>query len=196
MNIEYLRLADGKTAVTNEKGKVKIIDSEVTGTKLVAENKLDIIDKQIDEIKRNIENSKETSGFSRTMLLILSTVGTGSILIGTLAGGGYGALISLIGVLGSCVPSIGVFAVANSVTKKKIIGNTAKLKKAEQLKKENTEILSRIETPTLTSQIIINEPISLEEQNKIELPLVTRELDDAYHNATKANCKRRVLIKK
>lgn len=196
MNIEYLRLADGKTAVTNERGKVKIVGSEVTGSKLVAENKLDIINEKIDEIRKNIENNKEISGFSRTMLLILSTVAIGSILIGTLAGGGYGALISLIGVLGACVPSIGVFAIANSITKKKIIGYTAKLKRAEQLKKENTEILSRTEIPTLTSQIITNKPISLEKENEKELPLVTKELDNAYNNATRTNCKRKVRIRK
>ena len=189
MNIEYLKLADGKTAVTDEKGTIKVIDDEISGSELLAENKLDVLNKDINESKRNIESNKEISGLARTMLLILPIIAIASILIGALAGGAYGALMCLIGVSGACIPTIGVFLVANQITKKKIKGDTAKLRKAEELKKEANEKVIKEYEP-------INKPISLLEDNKKELSLIDKQLNSAYDSATKQKTKRRILERK
>lgn len=189
MNIEYLKLADGKTAVTDEKGTIKVIDDEISGSELLAENKLDVLNKDINESKRNIESNKEISGLARTMLLILPIIAIASILIGVLAGGAYGALMCLIGVSGACIPTIGVFLVANQITKKKIKGYTAKLRKAEELKKEANEKVIKEYEP-------INKPISLLEDNKKELSLIDKQLNSAYDSATKQKTKRRILERK
>ena len=189
MNIEYLKLADGKTAVTDEKGTIKVIDDEISGSELLAENKLDVLNKDINESKRNIESNKEISGLARTMLLILPIIAIASILIGALAGGAYGALMCLIGVSGACIPTIGVFLVANQITKKKIKGYTAKLRKAEELKKEANEKVIKEYEP-------INKPISLLEDNKKELSLIDKQLNSAYDSATKQKTKRRILERK
>ena len=189
MNIEYLKLADGKTAVTDEKGTIKVIDDEISGSELLAENKLDVLNNDIKASKRNIENNKEISGLARTMLLILPIIAIASILIGVLAGGAYGALMCLIGVSGACIPTIGVFLVANQITKKKIKGYTAKLRKAEELKKEANEKVIKEYEP-------INKPISLLEDNKKELSLIDKQLNSAYDSATKQKTKRRILERK
>lgn len=189
MNIEYLKLADGKTAVTDEKGTIKVIDDEISGSELLAENKLDVLNNDIKASKRNIESNKEISGLARTMLLILPIIAIASILIGVLAGGAYGALMCLIGVSGACIPTIGVFLVANQITKKKIKGYTAKLRKAEELKKEANEKVIKEYEP-------INKPISLLEDNKKELSLIDKQLNSAYDSATKQKTKRRILERK
>ena len=189
MNIEYLKLADGKTVVTDEKGTIKVIDDEISGSELLAENKLDVLNNDIKASKRNIENNKEISGLARTMLLILPIIAIASILIGVLAGGAYGALMCLIGVSGACIPTIGVFLVANQITKKKIKGYTAKLRKAEELKKEANEKVIKEYEP-------INKPISLLEDNKKELFLIDKQLNSAYDSATKQKTKRRILERK
>ena len=189
MNIEYLKLADGKTVVTDEKGTIKVIDDEISGSELLAENKLDVLNNDIKASKRNIENNKEISGLARTMLLILPIIAIASILIGVLAGGAYGALMCLIGVSGACIPTIGVFLVANQITKKKNKGYTAKLRKAEELKKEANEKVIKEYEP-------INKPISLLEDNKKELSLIDKQLNSAYDSATKQKTKRRILERK
>ena len=189
MNIEYLKLADGKTVVTDEKGTIKVIDDEISGSELLAENKLDVLNNDIKASKRNIENNKEISGLARTMLLILPIIAIASILIGVLAGGAYGALMCLIGVSGACIPTIGVFLVANQITKKKNKGYTAKLRKAKEKKKEANEKVIKEYEP-------INKPISLLEDNKKELSLIDKQLNSAYDSATKQKTKRRILERK
>ena len=192
MNIEYLKLADGKTAVTDETGKINVINDELNGEELIAQNKLDIINEEIKKTKKKISIYKELVSLSKFMIAVEAVIAIGGIALGVLIGSKYGGLIFLVGALSVCIPTIAVFGITYPIAKRKLNGYNGKLKKAEELKKKQTKIISKEHKAIATKETIINKPISLRTQNEIELPLVKTQLDAAFAQASSAKTKKLV----
>ncbi len=183
MNIEYINLANKTTAVTDESGKIRIINDEVMGEELVAENKLDILNKRIKETQAKVENYKELKSLSKFMIVTQPIIAVAGVTIAGIVGGAYGGLTYLIGALSVCAPTAAVFGIAYPVSKKRLAGYKNQLKRAEELKKEAIQTINRENQPIRTKEIRRNEPISLNKANEIELPLVIKQLDDAFEDA-------------
>lgn len=196
MNIEYLKLSDGKTAVTNEKGRIKVINDDISGEELIAENKLDIINKSIPETKMKIENYKDLVSLSKFMLITQPIIAALVIILGCIVGNMYGGLAFLIGGLSVCVPTILVFGITYPQAKKRLDGYKGKLRRAEELKKEENRIISKENKLVKTYSQQINKPISLTAQNKIELPLVNKQLKDAYTISAQSKPKKLIRERK
>ena len=194
MNIEFIKLSDGTTATTDENGKISKIKTETSREELLIENKIETIDKSINETKKKVNDYKASVWISKHMLISQPILAV----IMPFLGYAFGNLNSLINALG---PSILIFGAATTlwgiaypITKKKLKGYEGKLEKAEELKlefeKEMTKekkLISQKEKPP------INEPISLIKQNEIEIPLIDEQLEIAYSNSIHPKTKNKVL---
>lgn len=69
MNVEYMKLSDETTAVTNENGIINKRDEDVSSNELLIENKIETVDNAINQIKKKLNDWKGVVFLSKRMLI-------------------------------------------------------------------------------------------------------------------------------
>lgn len=186
MNIEYIKLSDGTTAVTNGKGIIEKRLGETSSEELMLENKIEAIDNSVQETNKMINDRKGVLYLSKNMLkcqpflLVLLIL---NYLLGNVSNGIYS--VFKYGIMLCGVATL-FWGAAYFKTKRKLNGLIGKLRKAEELKSEYEDVFNKLKEKKkscVEEQTIINKPISLVQQNETELPIIDKELEDAYYNS-------------
>ena len=189
MNMEYIRLSDGTTAITDENGKINKRNYQIPRNILIIENKMEVIDKIIEDTQISLDDSKESSNILKhvlasypieiiiTILLLQSSPALWVNLI----------LFSLF--------NVGFFGIYCKVRKKEK-GLENKLTKAMELKITFNKELEKIKSNALKEKPMINNPVSLFKQNEHELSLINEQLETAYSDITHSKPKKMVLVRK
>lgn len=192
MNIEYIRLSDGTTAITDENGIIDKRNYEISGDELLIENKMETIEKIIRDTKISLDDSKEGSNLLKkvlksypiqiiiTILLRICLQDLSAIWINFI-------LLSLF--------NLGFFVMYSKVRKTEK-GLENKLKKAYELKQTFEKEKEKIKSEKLTKKSIVNNPVSLYRQNEINLNQINEQLETIYSDTTHSNPKKLILVRK
>ena len=194
MNVNYIKLPDDTTMVTDDKGEVKKI-RETSKKQMIIKNKLEMIEKSIQDTKISVEEKRKNYVFANKMLksqpIILSIY---TILC---AGLTYllnpfdlsllteGAMIGFITEFTFfCIPVSLHYGIFEYENKKELNSLERKLVKAEEIKKEY-EIELEKENKYISSFIkkesdLVNKKFSLRQYNQIEQSIIDKQLEDAY----------------
>ena len=192
MNIEYIRLSDGTTAITDENGIIDKRNYEISGDELLIENKMETIEKIIRDTKISLDDSKEGSNLLKkvlksypiqiiiTILLRICLQDLSAIWVNFI-------LLSLFNLS---------FFVMYSKVRKTEKGLENKLKKAYELKQTFEKEKENIKSEKLTKKPIVNNPVSLYRQNEINLNQINEQLETIYSDTTHSNPKKLILVRK
>lgn len=194
MNVEYIKLSDGSTAITDENGRISKRETETSSQELLVENKIETIDESITETKKDVKDYKGLVFLSKYMLIAQPVIIIAISSLGYAFDNLIGLIESLsIGVL-MCGTSSIVWGIIYPMSKRKLKGFEGKLKRAEELKLEfEKELVKEKELVMQKESAPINKPISLIKQNEFEIPLINEQLDNAYFSAIHSKPKRLVL---
>lgn len=194
MNIGYIRLSDGTIAVTDENGIIDKRNQDVSTNALLIENKIEVVDNNISQIKEEVKKSKDMVVNAGWMLKILPISFILGVVVEVLFNGVFAnVLYNAIGAFVIFyVPSNVMFGLARFISKRKLKKYESRLEKVEELKTKYEKELEQ-ELALEKREVNMNEPISLVEQNNIELPLVEDQLENAYSDAMHSKQKKLIL---
>lgn len=196
MNVGYIKLSDGTIAVTDENGNIKKINDEISTEELLIENKIETINKNIGENKMKVENCKSLTLLAKHMLICQPILFVCCTFFGFCIDISFG-LMALTSSILICGAATIMWGIAHIVEKKKLKAFEAKLEKAKELKLEYENELSKKKVlETQKEEFTINKPISLTQQNEIEISLINEQLNVAYSDATHQKTKKLVLENK
>ena len=187
MNVEYMKLSDETTAVTNENGIINKRDEDVSSNELLIENKIETVDNAINQIKKKLIDWKGVVFTSKRMLIYQPILLVVFPLLGYAFGGLNGAINLLANTLILFIPATIYWGIVLPISKKKLKGYECKLEKAEELKTEYKKELEKEKKIVTKKENTINKPISLVEQNNTELPLIGEQLENTHFNAMPSN---------
>ncbi len=194
MNVEYINLSDGSTAVTDGKGNILKRETATSSEELLVENKIETIDECIDETKKKVIDYKGFVFLSKYMLIVQPIIFVSFAFFGYAFGNLNGLIKCMAGCTIPCVLNSIIWGITYPISKRKLKGYEAKLKKAEELKLEyEKELVKEKELVMQKEQAPINEPISLVKQNEFEKPLIDEKLESAYYEAINSKPKALVL---
>lgn len=198
MNKEYMHLSDSDLVITNENGNIvkRSFDNSVNVDKfLLNENKLEIMNEEIERLEYELDGNKKTIWFCKKMCQVQPLIILTMSLIGFLSGGiatsfaSYGLLSLMIGgIVGTIVSSVGIiyFMISKSKANKKILAIKASIEELEKLKektKEELKELSRAKEKERSYEI--NKTISLSNSTKLEKERIENNINEIYQNTLK-----------
>ena len=201
MNTEYMKLTNGSTIITNEKGHITEREGNINQDLLMAENKIEIVNNEIIKIDDKIIDQLRLKLLSKKMLIWMPVIYLGVDAITSIityltsdltfsqsiAQSLYSWLPSEILSLSIIIPN---FSIALFISNKKIKKLERKMKKANELCREYEKELEKTkEENKRKEENIILKPISLENQNIEEQKEIDEHLQKAY------SPKKRVLRK-
>lgn len=201
MNKEYIILSDGKVAVSNENGNIEKRDFEdkyFLGETLTLENKLETINSKLEELNKKLKDGKGVVFLCKNMIKVQPFI----VILMTLGGLGlgglyYGLLAFSYSFILASVPFV-CCKILKSKFSKKIIGLEGCIKEAQFQKLKYEKDLSEIKkvrVPQSKLKHKINEPFSLEKQNKVAFEKIENDLNNAYKSAIK-NASKKLILKK
>lgn len=191
MNVEFIKLSDGATAIKDENGIISKRKTYTSSKELLVENKIEAIDKSINVTKRKVNDYKGLVFLSKHMLIFQPIIVVGATFLGYVFGNLTGIVTALSVSTLICVPATALWGITYPISKRKLKGFEGKLKKAEELKLEFEKEL--VKERELEESIPINEPISLVQQNEFEISLIDEELGIAYSDAIHSKPQKLVL---
>ena len=213
MNKEYIILSDGSVAITNENGnirKTKFDNEQIITTSLILENKIEVINENLEKLNRDLEEFKVVKFLCEKMRkfqpIVVSILMVCGFLVGGVfstgnfvLGGVYCASIAL--AIGTIIGvSTSTFAIIiDKKFQKKIIGLESSIETANKLKNKYEKELSNIKQTCVTETKVnyeINNPISLEKQNKNMYEQIENELSNSYEEGINSKKKQKILTKK
>lgn len=196
MNVEYIKLSDGTIAVTDENGIINKRKDDVSSNELFVENKIEIVDKSIEQTKKKVNDYKGVVFLAKKMLLSQPFIFVGAAILGYVFGNVSGLIYGISGGILVCVPATAIWGIVMPTSKRKLKGYEGKLEKAEEIKLEyEKELAKEKELVMQKESTITNEPISLIQQNERELPLIDEQLETAYYDAKHSKPKEKVLVR-
>ena len=199
MNIEFIKLSDGTTAITDNNGKISKIKMETSSEELLVKNKIEILDESINETKKKVKDYKGLAFLSKHMLIFQPICGAAITLLGYVLGNLSGLITALSSSILVCGVEAIMWGIVYPVAKRKLKGYEGKLEKSLELIKlehEKELELERDKEKKLTLQkekVSINEPISLIKQNEFEILSIRKQLEIAYSDAIGSKSKKLVL---
>jgi len=196
MNIEYIRLSDGTTAVTDEFGKIEKRNGKISSDKLLIENKNEVIDNQINKAKKKAYDWEGTVFLAKNMLISQPMLFGAGTLLGYIFGNVNGAIYGISAGLLVCIPASIMWAITLPISKKKLKGYEGKLAKANELKRQFEKELTEVKELPIEQKTTINRPISLGKANETEIARIDEELYNAYYTAKRTKTKKLVLNRK
>ena len=196
MNVEYIRLSDGTTAVTNENGIIDKRNNDVSSNELFIENKIEVEDDEINQAKKQVKDYKKMVYLAKRMLILQPILFVSAATLGYFFGNVNGLVSCISAGILVCVPATAVWGITLPISKRKLKGYEGKLEKAEELKSECEKELVQEKELVMQKETTINETISLIQQNGHELPLIDEQLETAYSDAIHSKPKKLVLERK
>lgn len=198
MNIKYMVLSDGSVAVVDENGNIekrKFDEKYYLKEILVRENKIEMLDKEIETLNKKMREEKSIMFFCKKMRLVLPII----IALGTIGGFILNGLLGLF--LGSSLAAIPLISgiITNAKSSKRIPKFESAIEKANQMKEKCRKDLSELnQKKCIESKLIykINTPVSLTRQNEIARSKIEEELNNAYENTIINKPKKLVLKRK
>ncbi len=196
MNVEYIRLSDGTTAVTNENGIINKRKNDVSSNELFIENKIEVVNDDINQAKKKVNDYKGMVFLAKNMLISQPILFASASLLGYVFGNVSGLIYVISAGILVCVPATAMWGITLPISKRKLKGYEGKLEKAEELKSEYEKEIEKEKELIMQKEATINEPISLIQQNEHELPLIDEQLETAYSDAIHSKPKKLVLERK
>ena len=199
MNVEFIKLSDGTTAVTDENGKISKIKTETSSEELLVKNKIEILDKNINETEKEVKNYEGIVFLSKRMLKFQPLFGAVIVPLGYVLEDLYGLIIALTYGTLVCGTAAIIWGIIYSVAKRRLKGYEGSLEKSLELiklEREKEHEKERDKEKELTLQkekLPINEPISLIKQNEFEISSIREQLEIAYSDAISSKPKKLVL---
>lgn len=197
MNIEYVKLSDGTIAVTNENGIMTKKDNNISSNELLIENKIEVVDSNINQSKKKVKEYTELVILVKRMLVVQPILFVAAILLGYIFKN-IGGVITCFN-SGSLVFGLAtvMWGITYPIAKRKLKGYEGKLEKAQELKLEYERKLDEEKKELVLQKTpTINEPISLVQQNEFELSLIDEQLEKAYLYAIHSKPKKLILKRK
>lgn len=208
MNNKYMILDDGSVEVALENGKIEkriFNEKKYLNDILMFENKVEMLDKEINSLNKKVREEERTLFFCQKMryaypiMILMGTVGGFFLGADIIPYGIHPGLQGLIlGTTMSLVPVIGgKITRANST--KKICGFQNAVEKANQMKEQYKTELSMLQQKKnveLESNDKINNSVSLINQNELAHLEIEKELNQVYETTVNNNSKKLVLKRK
>lgn len=182
MNIKFIELADETKRNNN-----------ISSDKLLLEIQMEYINNTIKQTKEKIYNWKGMAFLSKNMLKAQPIILGAATLFGYIFGNISGIFQGLLGGAVVCIPATIIWGITYPISKRKIMGNKGKLRKAEELKAKYEKELTNEKEFTTKRETTIDETISLFQKNKYELFLANEQLETAYSQAIHSKPKKLVL---
>ena len=190
MNIEYKRMPDDTIFVTDELGHITQRNNNTSRDELLIENKIEVIDKNILDANKELDNLK---GVIRLDLAIVLAF-TGAV-IPTLIQAIY---LKIVPNLAWCMVTLFdlIFIIMHAKCKQEKISLESKIAKAQELRKEYEKELESVKSLSLKENLMINHTVDLTAQNEMEILKINNSLKEAYYNVLPSRSKKLVLKKR
>jgi hypothetical protein len=199
MNINYVNLADGSTIVTDETGKITKLDEELTGEQLIIDNKIEMLENELDKEYDTYRHHRKVAFLSKTINIAAFGLLVGTLLLTFFVDGLKGLYAGAIFSASTWIPVGIITKIIDIVANKKVKASQAVIERAGELKKELTDKLNALENDKSKKVKInksqINEPVSLEEINENAFANIDKQLDMEYLYQMHSKPKRLVLKK-
>ena len=190
MNIEYQKMQDGTIFVTDELGHITQRNNNTSRDELLIENKIEVIDKNILDANKELDNLRGVIRMDKTIVLAFSIA-----VIPTLIQAIY---LKIVPNLACCVVTLFdlIFIIMDVICRQEKISLESKIEKAEELRKEYENELENVKSLSLKENLMINHTVDLTAQNEIEISKINNSLEEAYYNPTTRKSKKLVLKKR
>lgn len=193
MNIEYIKLTDGNTLVTDENGKITKLDNNTSIDELLFEN----INESINISKEKVEDNKNMLRFSKYWLFLGMPIIVAVIAIcGYFSGGLNGIFTELTATNFLTIPMLAFWIVTAVVSKEKLNKWENNLEQAKQIKIDFENKLAKEKELSLQKEIPVNEPISIIQPNEYTFSTTDKQLETEYSENMETVTKRLVLERK
>ena len=190
MNIEYIKLSDGTTIITDEKGNIKKRNSEISRNELIIENRKETIDKIINDIQISLDNAKQNTELFKYILRFYPLAFIITILINIPNSVTLYPNLVIVALFGT------IYGVTYSKVKNKEKRIAKKLEKAQELKFSFQKELEKEKSLVREEKLMINNPISLTEQNEIDITNILGKIENTPFNLNHQQSKKLVLKKR
>ena len=187
MNIEYKRMPDDTIFVTDELGYITQRNNHTSRDELLLENKIEVIDKNILDANKELDNLKGVIRSDKTIILAYSIAVIPALI--------QAIYLKIVPNLACCVVTLFdlIFIIMHVICRQEKISLESKIAKAQELRKEYEKELENVKSLSFKENLMINHTVDLTAQNEIEISKINNSLEEAYHNNQKT---KKLILKK
>ena len=190
MNIEYKRMPDDTIFVTDELGHITQRNNHTSRDELLLENKIEVIDKNILDANKELDNLKGVIRLDKAIVLAFSIAVIPALI--------QAIYLKIVPNLACCVVTLFdlIFIIMDVICRREKISLESKIAKAQELRKEYEKELEKIKSLNLKENLMINHTVDLTAQNEMEISKINNSLKEAYYNVSPSRNKKLVLKKR
>ena len=190
MNIEYKRMPDDTIFVTDELGHITQRNNNTSRDELLIENKIEVIDKNILDANKELDNLKGVIRLDKAIVLAYSIAVIPALI--------QAIYLKIVPNLACCVVTLFdlIFIIMHVICRQEKISLESKIEKAQELRKEYEKELENVKSLSFKENLMINHPVDLTAQNEIEISKINNSLKEAYYNVLPSRSKKLVLKKR
>lgn len=211
MNKEFIILSDSNIAVTDESGHISKREYNNNPQEiLLTENKIEIIDNKLEQLKKDLHYQKYITFWTKQMLklqpILLLLISSGMFIYGGVTSPNdfltYAIFNGTRGlVYGTAICGIAsiYYGITKTIYKKKVNKTTSEIAISKKAKDNYEKKLLDIKEKNLaitSPSISMNEPVSLIEQTNIIEQQINEEINKTYTESLNQQQKKLVLRKK